>query len=654
MSELNLAEYEICNYVYGRGCIAKKGDRYGALSPNKDRIILDFKYREFSDAFYILNGNTIRLPQELSELDDILYINNDDRIRYRDMLAEGTSPESIIENAKTLVEIRLEAISTFQQEYYKIAYVNEMLYYELKHDILHASTKEEVDNLLKKAAEINSFCTFKLDIYHKIRDFLALSSSETSSFYHQIILAKSKEETYEIYSKAKALAHSRSDDYTEFMENRSNKKNSENDSTSPKDDSSIEALPEKRFGYTDDLYQFLLDALIHDDLLNAFDIVKDCGCSTEEISKTAIKLLESYEDLDKVENLSDIWLDPLVTATRNFEFVKQLQIDLETNYRQYIATIEENFFEQGFGCIEDPIARAKFKLFENNYFSNFYSNLVDVVSWTIRGREEESLKRADTLELYLGKYACLEIEKIRSLIFNDWCSTDLFGNPTAEEIVWTTLSVDHPGLHKYVLRNYKDILQSNWHDADSTEWNYLKRQNQRNASDRSKILVNYYLERQGLALTDDGELISLEDQKPVQLDIDFPPASDVTKDHWWVSEYEYGMEFLTKILKDWTNCLYWTNNLYSNKAHELAKFRLQVSKIGHPGIMRFVLKKYQEELQECIPYDKSLYDLLCEDIARVEENPEDYEHLTRLYDKILADESISYLLPEELKSHFSK
>ena len=94
--------------------------------------------------------------------------------------------------------------------------------------------------------------------------------------------------------------------------------------------------------------------------------------------------------------------------------------------------------------------------------------------------------------------------------------------------------------------------------------------------------------------------------------------------------------------------------LSSEQIYKLWTIVRLVSETGHPGIMKYILKRYQDELQECIPYDKSLYDTLYENIARVEENPEDYEHLTRLYDKILADESISYLLPEELKSHFSK
>ena len=43
---------------------------------------------------------------------------------------------------------------------------------------------------------------------------------------------------------------------------------------------------------SDDLYQFLLDALSNDNLLNAIDYATDCGVSIAELSKTSRKLYD--------------------------------------------------------------------------------------------------------------------------------------------------------------------------------------------------------------------------------------------------------------------------------------------------------------------------------------------------------------------------
>ena len=43
---------------------------------------------------------------------------------------------------------------------------------------------------------------------------------------------------------------------------------------------------------SDDLYQFLLDALRNDNLLNAINYAADCGISIAELSKTSRKLYD--------------------------------------------------------------------------------------------------------------------------------------------------------------------------------------------------------------------------------------------------------------------------------------------------------------------------------------------------------------------------
>ena len=115
--------------------------------------------------------------------------------------------------------------------------------------------------------------------------------------------------------------------------------------------------------------------------------------------------------------------------------------------------------------------------------------------------------------------------------------------------------------------------------------------------------------------------------KPVELDVKFPHAKNVIDDPKWVNNYKYGTEYIGGLVFD-----AWPQNGYDVKAPEISIIKLHVSKMGHPGIMRFVLANYKYELKKFKVGndDKSLYDILCED----------YEHLTRLYDTILSDNNI--------------
>ena len=654
MSDLNLEEYEILNYIYDEGYIAKKGDKYGALSCDKSSIILDFEYRTYDDVFDILCGESISLPRELKKLKSVSYLNIKDKIRYRYMLEDGESPDSIIKKAKKLSKARSRGMKRLEENYTYLIYAKEFSEDEIEEAIWNALTEEEINELLKKVEESNSFYKYKYSICNKITDLSRLNENEISDLRNQVFEAKSTEEIDAIYLKAKELDDSRKDDYTKYSELLLKLK--ENIPTSQSEEELLKKLKEKRFGYTDDLYKFLFDALTHNNLYYAISIANNCGCSIEEISKTAIKILENYEDLAKVENLEHISLRPLVKATYNPAFIKELQATLE----MYFNNIREDYLKYEYEGINDPIAKAKAKLFSSCFFGDYsiFCQDFDSLVWnTHQLRQEESSKKSNTNKLKFYTYSWEnigdEIEKIKSLIFNDWYGEEIFGKPTAEEIVLTACDIAAPSLHKYVLRNYKDILQSSWHDATSTEWNVLKEESQQiEAYSLDVNLVKLYLATQGLALSKDGELIKLIGKNPAKRNISFPKATDVTEKPWWTAIYKNGVVLLSGLVFD-----VWPDSFYTKEGPTILEIVKQVKKTGHPGIMKFVLKKYKDELQETttvLGY-RSLYGILCETIEKVEKNPEDYEHLTKLYDAILSDNNIDIeARAEELEPHFSK
>lgn len=600
MKQINLDEdeyeYEILNFVFNKGYIARKGSLYGALSIDKSKIVLDFKYHNFDDVCCILNDFLVPLPPELAKLDDISYINNDDRIRYRDMLENGTSADTIIEDAKKISEARRRGLENLNKNI-DMYHEDREAYSRYLKNISCAITEKDIETILQEAEEFNSFCEYKSDAKDNIERFINLFDKEKNDFYHQIKKAKTKTEIDEILQIALDLDCSRND-----------------------------------------LYQFLFDALSHDELSKAIQIAEKRGCKVEELSKVSRKLLENYNDLASVENLYNVDFEPLVNATYNPAFIEQLLCTLRKNYFKYYSVVLNSTCEKDLNCIENPIDRVQYEMYRA-FGSRLPYNLFafDTNALRIKRASENQHPWTYYFNSYNLEQNLEQIENIKSLLFNDWSYMDIFGEPTGYEIYCAASSIEHPGLQKYVLRNYKDILQSTWYTSDSTFWNQLREKMKKIQYSKKDIrLVNTFLLIRGWTINDDGMLINLKG-KPVELDIKFPPAKNLIDDPKWVNNYGFGAEYIGGLLFD-----AWPQEFYKGKAPELWRIRKYVAKMRHPGIMKFVLAKYKAELKKdkVGKNDKSLYEILCEDIAKVEANPEDYEHLTRLYDTILSDNNI--------------
>ena len=223
------------------------------------------------------------------------------------------------------------------------------------------------------------------------------------------------------------------------------------------------------------------------------------------------------------------------------------------------------------------------------------------------------------------------LEDTEALLFNDWYGEDIFGKPTPREIRIATSFLGHPGIKKYVMRNYKAFLQSSWSWYNSTEWSDLKSHESYTEHHFSKSIINYYLRKKGWTINDEGELISLTDNKPVKLDINFPPAINMRETRSWLWAYSAAEKNIKRLILD-----EWDQDFFGGKQPKIWQVKQIISDTIHPGIMRYALKKYQKEL-----IDYNLYDSLSEDIARIEIDPESYEHLITLYDTVLSDKDIN-------------
>ncbi len=374
----------------------------------------------------------------------------------------------------------------------------------------------------------------------------------------------------------------------------------------------------------DDLYQFLFDALSNDNLLNAINYAADCGISIAELSKTSRKLLESYDDLAKVNNLYNVHLGPLIKATYNHEFIRQWHNSLYKTYCDIAPNVSHSGEE-----IEDPIKRVKYQIYMsiNHYYWN--SDLAEILSSAHILRSKKGDKYSSIEQVHNADIAEI-LEDIKSLLFNNWYGVDVFGEPTAAEIVMVTNYIGHSGLRKYVLRNYKDILQSTWDSNGNTEWNNLKGGSIFYYSEVGIRFVDILLDNNEWKINDEGELISSKNNKPVELNVTFPPAFDVTDDYNWLFAYRNGTRDVQRFIFDM-----WDKANFEGKPLGTWRIKKMISELGHPGIMKYALKKYQKELIE-----DGYYDSLCEDIKKVEDNLDNYEHLIKLYDRILADNGI--------------
>lgn len=388
--------------------------------------------------------------------------------------------------------------------------------------------------------------------------------------------------------EARKLQDSRYDDYIRSMEIiKSNK----NDSG-------------KRFVYTDDLEQFLFDALVHDDLENAKDILIDKkvdNCSVKEISKASRNLLENYSKLATVKNLRSINLRPLLRLTYNIAFIKSLYSDLIINEKN-IEHIKEEGKE-----IDDLKARVKNEIFLSIGY-NFYGGL------TCLNIAYERLIEANNEEVASNT----KLTAAGMLLCNRWYDTDTFGEPTAYEISFLAGHTRSDAIKTYVLNVYKDVLQTTWCEfgcLGDTYYDYLKKE----------INIFDYLLVEALSEhVNNPEFVN-----------SLPPANDLTKDPGYMNYYQMEVETITGVLYDIWKTEPWTVSYIANWAIETK----------HLGLMRFVLAKYSDELKKIvisqndgIQYSK--YDFLSDNIEKLKSESQEYETLREFYDSILRDNNI--------------
>lgn len=396
----------------------------------------------------------------------------------------------------------------------------------------------------------------------------------------------------------------------------------------------------------DKLYEFLFEALCNGDIFYAIEHAKKLGVSGADISIVIRRLLENYDDLAKVNNLRKKGILYLVILTGNAEFATKLHETIAKFFRERICKKDFKPFE-----LENPKEKVLYEL----YCSNFYrKDLGEITLQCHDTRISEACKKKQAsdydeiiriiLEVTNNKDVQKLLENTIGLLFNNWYGENIFGKPTPREISIATDFLGHPGIKKYVMRNYKDFLQSSWNWYGTTEWSELISHESDYASPYSPI-INCYLELKGWTINEEGELISLTDNKPVKLGIKFPSAINMRETHDWLRAYRAAERNIKRLILD-----EWDQDIFGGKQPQIWQVKQIISDTIHPGIMRYALKKYQKEL-----IDGNLYDSLSEDVARIENNPENYEHLINLYDTVLDDNNINLnALSERLGTQIHK
>ena len=401
----------------------------------------------------------------------------------------------------------------------------------------------------------------------------------------------------------------------------------------------------------DNLYDFLFKALCNDDIFDAIEHAKKLGVSDADISINARRLLENYDDLAKVKNLEDKDIRYLIMSTRNTEFTIKLYETIDKFYRERRSKENFNIFK-----FENTKEKVLFKLTLSSFYRGGLSRILEEVYPNHIKRISEACNKKQAFEYDKTIQKILEetnnnkdiqkiLENTISLLFNDWYGEDVYGKPTPKEISITTTFLGHLGIKKYVMRNYKDFLQSSWSSYNTTEWSDLKNDNSNESSQFSERIINYYLEKKGWTINDKGELISLTNNKPVKLDINFPSAINMSETPFGLWAYRNAFYNIKRLILD-----EWDQDIFGGKQPKMWKIKQIISETKHPGIMKYALKKYQKELIEY-----NFYDSLCEDIAIIEIEPENYEHLINLYNTILAHNNIDLdALSEKLEPLVNK
>lgn len=395
---------------------------------------------------------------------------------------------------------------------------------------------------------------------------------------------------------------------------------------------------ETTVNYLDKLYEFLFKALCSGNIYDAIKHAEQQGFSVADISIVTRRLLENYDDLAKVDNLRKKDILILIRSTSNTEFATKLYEKIDKFYQKRISKEDFNASELG-----NPEERVLFELSCSSFYISGLLNFLREVGYLNHDkRTSEACEKKKASDYDKTTQIILEetnnskdiqeiLEDTEALLFNDWYGEDIFGKPTPREIRIATYFLGHPGIKKYVMRNYKAFLQSSWSGYDSTEWSYLKSHESYTERHFSNSIINYYLRIKGWTINDEGELISSTDNKPVKLDINFPPAINMRETCSWLRAYRDAEENIKRLILD-----EWDQDIFGGKQPKIWQVKQIISDTIHPGIMRYALKKYQKEL-----IDYNLYDSLSDDIARIEIDPERYEHLITLYDTVLADKNIN-------------